>query len=131
MRQATRTLLVRGLPLSLLGIAIVALLICWQIGTSVSAICEIAIAEHPGGPIEALIAYAGSPEHALTDRNRAVWARGQLGDHRALPFLESRWTGAPCDHQNDLCQRGLAKAIALCRGGTNLSAHVWRGVRDR
>jgi hypothetical protein len=55
-----------------------------------------------------------------------VWALGHLGDARALPVLESHYTGGPCDHSRLLCQRELEKAIRLSRGGLNLPALVWR-----
>ena len=68
--------------------------------------------------VEALIEFVQSDQHSLQERNRAVWALGQLRDPRALPVLEAAYTGKPCDHSRFLCQHELAKAIKLCRGGT-------------
>lgn len=72
----------------------------------------------PGDDVEALIRYVQSEQHSLGERNRAVWALGQLRDPRALPVLEAAFTGEPCDHARFLCQRELEKAIELCHGET-------------
>jgi hypothetical protein len=100
-----------------------------KIGSSVRTVAEEAMAQHAGDRVEALMAFVQSEDHTLQRRNRAVWALGQLGDPRALKLLESLRTGRPCDHHSELCQRELHKAIALCRGGTNVSAWIWRGSR--
>jgi hypothetical protein len=96
------------------------------IGSGVRSVGAAALGEQPGDRVAAIMAYADAPAHSLKDRNRAVWALGQLGDPRALPVLEKYYTGQPCDHDRALCQYELKKAIKLCRGGTNLSAFVWR-----
>jgi hypothetical protein len=96
------------------------------IGSGVNAIGDAAVLAHPGNRIPALVAYVESPKHTLRERNRAVWALGQLGDARALPVLEKYLTGGACEHGRLLCQHELRKAIRLCRGGTNSSARFWR-----
>ena len=101
-------------------------LISLRVGVSVHAISALATREHPGDRVEALIQYVEDPRHSLRDRNRAVWALGQLGDRRALPVLHRHYTGGPCDHDAVLCQRELSKAIELADGGMNISALVWR-----
>ena len=67
-------------------------------------------------PIEALLVWVQSPYHPLEDRNRGVWALGQLRDPRALPVLREYFHGGQCDHEHELCQRELKKAIDLCQG---------------
>ena len=101
-------------------------LIGLSIGSAVHAASEAALLEQPGDRVLALMAYVESPKHTLRDRNRAVWALGQLGDARALPVLETNFTGRDCDHERALCQYELRKAIRLCRGGTNVAAVAWR-----
>ena len=96
------------------------------IGSGVRSVSAAALGEQPGDRVAAIMAYADASTHSLKDRNRAVWALGQLGDPRALAVLEKYYTGQPCDHARALCQHELKKAIKLCRGGTNLSAFVWR-----
>jgi hypothetical protein len=109
------------------ALVIVALLaVSWAIGSGVQAATRVAVREHGGDGISALMAYVESPSRSLGDRNRAVWALGQLGDARALTVLEKHYAGKPCDHSRLLCQTELKKAIHLCRGGLNVSALVWR-----
>jgi len=102
------------------------LLVSWWIGSAVRSSCSLAMREHDGDQVIALMRYADSSSHSLRDRNRAVWALGNLGDARALPLLEKYYTGSPCDHDRMLCQNQLKTAIELCRGGLNLPALVWR-----
>jgi hypothetical protein len=96
------------------------------IGSGVRSVSAAALLEQPGDRVAAIMAYADASTHSLKDRNRAIWALGQFGDSRALPVLEKHYTGQPCEHDRALCQHELKKAIKLCRGGTNLSAFVWR-----
>jgi hypothetical protein len=98
----------------------------WLIASGVHAASEAALLERPGDRVPALMAYIESPSHTLRDRNRAIWALGQVGDARALPVLEKHFTGRLCDHRRALCQDELRKAIRLCRGATNLPALIWR-----
>ncbi len=58
-----------------------------------------------------------------------VWALGQLGDQRALPFLRSLATGQSCDHETNLCQGEIQEAIQKLESNSfNLPAFLWRGV---
>ena len=96
------------------------------IGSAVHAASEAALQEQPADRVLALMAYVESPKHTLQERNRAVWALGQLGDARALPVLQKYMTGGTCDHAHVLCQHELRKAMRLCSGATNLTAPLWR-----
>jgi hypothetical protein len=107
------------------------LLLSLRIGEGVRAAAAAAMQHHPGERVEALICYVEDPNHRLQDRNRAVWALGQLGDRRALPTLRKRYAGGPCDHATALCQRELGKAIRLLEGGVNATALVWRRSVER
>ncbi len=100
------------------------LITCWSIGSGVQAISRVALREHPGDRVPALMAFVASDQHAARDRNRAVWALGQLGDPRALPLLQRLHDGRESDH--GLSRYELKKAVALCRGEFNLGACVWR-----
>ena len=97
-----------------------------RIGAGVQAACETAMASHQGDRVEALMLFVEDDRHTLAERNRAVWALGQLGDRRALPLVRKYYSGQPCDHENALCERELGKAIKLLEGGLNASALVWR-----
>ena len=96
------------------------------VGVGVRNVADAATREFPGDRVAALLAYADSSSHTLSERNRAVWALGQLGDSRALPILEKSLSGGECRHDRELCQYELTKAIRLCSGGRNVSALFWR-----
>jgi len=92
----------------------------WHIRQSVRDNCRAAqqAHPHPGDDVAALVDFMNSPEQSLRDRNhKAIWTLGQLRDPKALPALESVYTGESCDHDSSLCQYELEKAIKLC-GGT-------------
>jgi hypothetical protein len=99
---------------------------CWAIRSEVKVMCAKATNEFPGNRVDALIAYVSSESHCLAERNRAVWALGQIGDKRALAVLESFYTGGDCNHEKHLCQRELRHAIYGCKGGLNLTAWLPR-----
>jgi hypothetical protein len=107
-------------------LAIVYLGISLVIGRGVRSISETALREFPGDKVSALMALVESEQASFRERNRAIWALGQLGDARALPMLEKRYTGKESDEREELSQYELKKAIVLCRGATNISAFVWR-----
>ena len=96
--------------------------------------CEMATRQYPGDQVDALTMSVrsepyGYNAHRYDTNNRLVWALGQLGDQRALPFLRNLVTGQPCDHETNLCQGEVTKAIAkLERGGFNLPKVLWRGI---
>ena len=116
----------KALIYGLLSFVVVCLIgfvsICFSIRSAVKQMSAEAVKEFPGDRVQALMAYAGSENYTLKKRNRAVWALGQIGDSRALPILESFYTGGPCDHKKILCQRELSKAIYGCKGGLNLTS---------
>jgi hypothetical protein len=116
----------RAAVIALVVIAALLLGTTWLIESGVHAASEAALLERPGDSVPALMAYLESPTHPLRERNRAVWALGQLGDARALPVLEKHFTGRQCEHGRALCQHELRKAIRLCRGKTNMLAFIWR-----
>jgi HEAT repeat protein len=101
-------------------------MICFSIRSSAKEISAEATQQYPGDRIEALITYVESENHSLRQRNRTVWALGQIGDQRALPILTESYTGGPCDHENCLCQGELQKAIKLCKGSFNATAWLPR-----
>ena len=102
-------------------------LVSFSIGRDVRSVSELAIQCYGGYSVEALICRVEDANESLREINHAVWALGQLGDRRALPALRKHYTGQPCDHAKELCQRELAKAIRLIDGGINAAAWIWRG----
>jgi len=101
-------------------------MICFSIRLGVKQISAEATQQYPGDRIEALITYVKTENNSIRQRNRAVWALGQIGDERALPILTESHTGGPCDHDNCLCQQELQKAIKLCKGSFNATAWLPR-----
>ena len=99
---------------------------CFSIRSSVKQIGAMAVEQYPGDRIDALIKYVESQDHPLRQRDRAVWALGQIGDERALPTLQKYYTGGPCDHTSQLCQHELEKAVKLCSGSFNATAWLPR-----
>jgi len=87
--------------------------------------CVEAAGEFEGDYVEALIGYVESPNHSFKEKNRAVWAQGEIGDKRVLSVLEGLYTGdgcdKPCNPDKHICQYQLDKAIRFCKG-TNLVA---------
>jgi hypothetical protein len=126
-RPGKALLIFTALVVSAGTVFLLTITVSWTIGSGVRSISAEALQHHPGDRVPALMAYVESDEHSLADRNRAVWALGQLGDPGALPVLQKHWTGRPCDHEHELCQKELEKAITLCRGGKNVTAIFWRG----
>lgn len=102
-----------GLVIAVIGFSAIGL----HIRSSVDRICTMAQRAHPypGDDMAALIEYVNSDRHSLQERNKAVWAVGRLRDPRALPYLEHAHTGGACNHEKELCQHELDKAIRLCR----------------
>ncbi|MHC4117600.1 MAG: HEAT repeat domain-containing protein [Planctomycetota bacterium] len=99
--------------------------LCLSIRSGVRRSSALAMQEHPGDRVEALMAYVSSQDHTLRERNRAVWALGLIGDKRALPLLEKYRTGRPCDHDTTLCQGEIGKAISKCKGNTAKWSRFW------
>jgi HEAT repeat protein len=125
MRRFGRILLVTGGTL-VVGLLVACLAVSLSIGAAVRQAAATARQHYAGDSVEALILQVGDPGGDLRDRNRAVWALGQLGDPGALDALSRLQRGGPCDHENRVCERELEKAIRLLNGGLNLSALVWR-----
>lgn len=129
-----RTILLRGILIVLLVCVVGILGLSLSIELGVKKICGMATRVYPGDKAEALMKFVKSDEygydaHRYRANNHAFWALGQLGDQRALPFLRNLATGQPCDHETNLCQGEIQKAIQkLERNGFNLPAFLWRGV---
>lgn len=105
------------------------LVTCTQIGYEVSLRCQIAQSRYGGECVDALMSQVADSSTA-SGKNDAIWSLGQLGDRRALPFLESYDNGqmlpAREPWNEGISQYELRKAIRLLRSGENISAFVWR-----
>jgi hypothetical protein len=107
--------------------------ITW-IGFDVQNRCQEAKREYGGDCTTALISLLNDENRGFAPRNYAIWALGQLGDKRALPVLQSYYTGniPPREpYRQGLSQYELKKAINLTSGGANIAAIFWRyGIND-
>jgi HEAT repeat protein len=79
-------------------------------------VAAAAARRHPGSSLEALVAQMEDGDLPWRERNRAVWALGQLGDSRALAPLRSHITGRPCEHEKHLCEDQLRMAVRKLEG---------------
>jgi len=100
--------------------------LCLIIGLGVNGAVSDARAQFPGDPVSALISVATDEQANISERNRAIWALGQLGSAEALPVLQDMVTDEPCDHGRLICQKEVASAITGCSGGLNVGAVIWR-----
>ena len=116
---------------SLGGVAYGAIL--WHIDESAKQRCSVAQEAHPyaGDDISSLSEFMNCDGHSLRERNLAIWTLGHLRDPAALPALESVYTGGECDHDTQLCQYELQKAIELCGGTLNPPRKTRQGTVEQ
>ena len=119
----------RGIALALAVLVVGFVATSMVIGGQVRGAMSAAQKAQPGNGVAALMAVAGSASAPMAERNRAIWALGQLGARAALPLLSSLSTGAGCRHDAEICRHEVAKARALCEGRFNVGALVWRHGR--
>jgi len=129
-----RKILLKGILIILLVCVVGIISLSLWIELSVKKVCAAATQKYPGDKVEALMMSVKTEEygynvHRYRVNNHAIWALGQLGDKRALPFLKKLAIGQPCDHETNLCQGEISKAInKLETNEFNLPAFLFRGV---
>ena len=105
------------------------LVTCSQIGYGVKKRCAAAQSRYGGECVNALLSQVADDSNQY-GKNDAIWALGQLGDKKALPFLEKYDTGEPLPAREKwnegVSQYELRKAIKLLKSGFNASAFIWR-----
>lgn len=102
---------------------------CSWIGFDVKQRCRDAQSQYGGDCTESLISLLNDENRGFKDRNSAIWALGQLGDSRALPVLQSYYTGNIPDREplaKTISQYELKKAINLTSGDLNITSFMWR-----
>jgi HEAT repeat protein len=92
---------------AILGVAGTQLYIRWEVAFT----GDQAARAFGGGRVDALAKLVECRECPLSQRNRAVWALGEMGDTSVLEVLRKHHTGERCDHRHALCQHELEKAI--------------------
>ena len=100
------------------------------IGFDVKRQCRDAKSEYGQDKcVDALLMILNDEGRGFSARNSAIWALGQLGDEKALPVLQSYYTGIIPDKEpldGVISQYELKKAVNLTSGGKNLTAIFWR-----
>jgi hypothetical protein len=90
-----------------------------------------AAARFGGDRIAGLVRLVDCDGCDLREREMAVWATGELKDRRALPVLEAHFSGKACDHNRNLCQYELHKAIMKIEGTWGWFGHDNAGAQRR
>ena len=124
----------KGTLTVLIASAIMIFMFCFWIELQLKNVCTTATQKYPGDKVEALMKVVDTSETSYRAdlyraKNYAFWALGQLGDKRALPFLKGLVTGETCEHNTNICQGEIQKAIdKLEIDQFNLPKYLWRGV---
>jgi hypothetical protein len=88
--------------------------------SDVKQVTKAAQSKFPGDSVQALITYLQSDDVSFENKNKAVWALGQIADPRALQPLRDLCTSVkcqkPCSKKNKICQYELEKAMGFCSG---------------
>ncbi len=91
--------------------------------------CAAAEERFPGDHVDALIACALCDDIPFKERNRAIWALGQIGDKRALAALRGLKTSEvqkkPYDSSRYIVQYTVDKAIEQCEGTISLTRWMY------
>ena len=133
-KSRLRRILLRAIfAISVVFVVVIISLTLW-IELELKKTCEKATQKYPGDKIEALMMSLetetyGLDTHLYKENIHIIWALGQLGDKRALPFLREFSTGETCNHETNLCQGEIQSAIEkLERNQFNLPKFLWRGI---
>lgn len=123
----------KWIEIGALGVLIIGFIIfiitsLW-IGSDVRRYCKTAKKYYEGNCVSVLTELVNDSSMPYRDRNHAIWALGQLGNSKALPFIIKHYTGNIPEKESidvGLSQYEMLKAIKLIQGEPNLSAIVWR-----
>lgn len=99
------------------------------IGSDVRKYCRDAKKVYEGDCVTVLSEMVDDKSMPPIYRNNAIWALGQLGDPKALTYLNKYYTGIIPEKEDPnkvLSQYEMSKAMKLMQGGINLPALVWR-----
>lgn len=88
----------------------------------VRSACEDAVREHGGDCAAALMARIGSDTATVSQKNRAVWALGQLAESGSVPFLRELDASAEAA---GISRHEIRKALQWCTRG-NVTSWMYR-----
>ena len=88
----------------------------------------MAVSIYPGDKIQALINVSKNQSSCTKDKTRALWALGQLGDRKALPYLVENFDGI---EETDICIYEAQFAIEKIQDESfNLPGFLWRAILE-
>jgi hypothetical protein len=100
----------------------------YSVENRVQETCKMAISLYPGDKIDALISVSKSQSSCTTNKSRALWALGQLGDKKALPYLIENFEGI---EETDICVYEAQFAIEKIKNESfNLPGFFWRSILE-
>ena len=107
---------------------IIILIVTYYVESQVQETCQMAMLIYPGDKIQALINVAKNQNACTKDRSRALWALGQLGDKKALPYLIENFSGI---EETDICIYEAQFAIEKIQNESfNLPGFLWRDILE-
>lgn len=124
-----RKKLIKILIIALFFICVfVTVLTFYTIHKGVKEITVIAKNRYNEDSVNSLVEFIRSEENYYKDRNKAIWALGQLADKKAILFLESIRNESDEKERGDLSkelsQYEINKALRWCREG-NLTSWMY------
>ena len=107
---------------------IIILIVTYYVESQVQETCQMAMLIYPGDKIQALINVTKNQNACTKDRSRALWALGQLGDKKALPYLIENFSGI---EETDICIYEAQFAIEKIQNESfNLPGFLWRDILE-
>lgn len=101
-----------------------------RLHSSVKSICLTSKYAYKQDCVSSLIETVKSEKFLFRQRNRAIWALGQIADQKALPFLTELHRSLPeqkIDYEHGLSKYEVEKAIKWCSGEkTNITSWMYR-----
>jgi hypothetical protein len=89
---------------------------------------------YSGDAAEALMSLLESDSATYREKNRAIWALGQIGDKRALPVLQRLDTGevqkTPYDPSQYIVLYSVRKAIKQIQSDFSMTRWMYTGLRQ-
>ena len=129
-RSQWERVLIFGPIILIIAAASIYAISCFSIFSGVKSICLEAKKEFKKDSVEALMALIESDKFGFREKNKAIWALGQIGDKRALLLLEKLNTGevqkAPYNPDKYIVQYSVKKAIKQCKGEFSLTRWMYR-----
>ena len=104
------------------------LIVTYVVENQVQETCKKAVSVYPVDKIQALINVSKNESSCTKDKSMALWALGQLGDKKALPYLVENFGGKK---ETNVCVYEAQKAIEkIDNESFNLPGFLWRSILE-